>query len=72
MTKVTKTKRAAPQRSNSVRVTALSMLKKGDHPVDVSSQLKIPVSLSTLKDWRKASKAATRLNLEAEKNVRAC
>ena len=32
------------------------MLKKGDRPVDVSRQLQIPVS--TLKDWRKASKAA--------------
>ena len=56
MTKVTKTKRAAPQRSNSVKVTALSMLKKGDPPTDVSKLLKIPIS--TLGDWKRASKAA--------------
>ena len=53
---MTPTKRAAPQRSNSVKVTALTMLKTGDRPlVDVARQLQIPVS--TLKDWRRASKA---------------
>ena len=56
MTKVTKTKRAAPQRSNSVKVTALTMLKRGDCPTDVSKLLQIPIS--TLGDWRRASKAA--------------
>ena len=56
MTKITKTKRAAPQRSNSVKVTALTMLKRGDCPTDVSKLLQIPIS--TLGDWRRASKAA--------------
>ena len=53
---MTPTKRAAPQRTNSVKVTALSMLKKGDPPGDVSRQLQIPTS--TLRDWRRASQAA--------------
>ena len=53
---MTPTKRAAPQRSNSVRVTALTMLKKGDCQIDVSRQLNIPTR--TLRDWKNASIAA--------------
>ena len=46
-------KRAAPQRSNSTKVSALNMMKSGISPTEVSQSLNIP--RNTLYDWRKAS-----------------
>ena len=47
------TKRAAPQRSNSTKVSALNMMKSGVSPKVVSETLKIPKR--TLHDWKSAS-----------------
>ena len=62
-------KRSAEQRSNSTKVTALSMLKGGVPPIQVSRQLKIPTR--TLRSWRQAAMAAGTWNLEAAGDAKA-
>lgn len=56
-----KKKRSGEHRSNSTRVSALTMLKSGTPPTQVSSQLNIPPS--TLRRWKKESKAAGTWNI---------
>ena len=51
-----KKKRTKLHRSNSVKVTALTMLKSGKAPTEVSKELGIPTS--TMRDWRRAAMAA--------------
>ena len=55
MSEDTPTRRTKPQRSNSVKVAALTLMKSGT-PTEVSRQLKIPVS--TLGRWKRDSIAS--------------
>ena len=56
-----KKRRSGEQRSNSVKVTALTMLKSGKPPTEVSKLLNIPTS--TMRDWRRAAMAAGTWNM---------
>ena len=53
-------KRKTEQRSNSTKVAALTLLKSGVGPIQVSRELSIPTR--TLRDWRKASMASGNWN----------
>ena len=53
-------KRKTEQRSNSTKVAALTLLKSGVRPIQVSRELSIPTR--TLRDWRKASIASGNWN----------
>ena len=53
-------KRKTEQRSNSTKVAALTLLKSGVRPIQVSRELSIPTR--TLRDWRKASMASGNWN----------
>ena len=53
-------KRKTEQRSNSTKVAALTLLKSGIRPIQVSRELSIPTR--TLMDWRKASMASGNWN----------
>ena len=59
-------KRKKEQRSNSTKVAALTLLKSGVRPIQVSRELSIPTR--TLRDWRKASMASGNLNGGARDN----
>ena len=57
-------KRAAPQRSNSTKIAALTMLKSGNHTqAEVSRLLGIPTR--TLRDWKKAAIEAGTWDMDA-------
>ena len=53
-------------RSNSTKVAALTLLKSGIRPIQVSRELSIPTR--TLMDWRKASMASVNPNGGARDN----
>ena len=53
-------KHKTEQRSNSTKVAALTLLKSGVRPIQVSRELSIPTR--TLRDWRKASMASGNWN----------
>ena len=58
-----KKRRSGEHRSNSVKVAALTMLKSGKPPTQISKELGIPTR--TVRDWRTAAMAAGTWNMDA-------
>ena len=60
-------KRSAPQRSSSTKASALTMMRSGSSPIEVSKALGIP--RRTLHDWRKASIKAGKFKVKGDRGL---